>query len=167
MVEEPPGKREALERLLESGPAMIHLDPRREGVEAPADLRMGPVLRLKLSWHFAHPLHIDDRGISQTLTFPTGAALCAAPWEAVFAMGPAESQPSWIWAADLPPEMAELLASAAAGEPRPARRPPPAPRPAPALDRADPDPDDEGGAEAPPADPPGTIRRGHLRLVKG
>ena len=154
MVENPPAKRDALQRLLDQGPAMLHLDPRVEGVVAPGDLRAGPVLRLKLSWHFAHPLSLDDEGVSQTLTFPSGACFCFVPWEAIFAMGPAERPPDWIWPSDLPPEMRDLLASAAQAEESMDV----------AVATAEPDPELDDAPEG--DDPPGTIRRGHLRLIK-
>ncbi len=183
VIETPPEKREALRRLLDGGPAMIHLDPRHDGVLAPSELCSGPALRLKLSWHYAHPLHLDDEGVVQTLTFHSGSFRCAVPWEAIFAMGSAESEPEWVWPSDLPPEMRALLLTATAKEsedgpsaPAPVSDPPPAGQPALALAvvAEESSLDDDGPSDDAPADddppdddPPGTIRRGHLRLVKG
>jgi len=183
VIETPPKKREALGRLLDAGPAMVHLDPRHDGVLAPPELCSGPALRLKLSWHYAHPLHLDDEGIVQTLTFHSGSFRCAIPWEAIFAMGSAESEPEWVWPSDLPPEMRDLLLTATVresdegpGAPGFVSAPPPGVRPAPALAVVaegapageDEPPDDAPSDDDPPDDdPPGTIRRGHLRLVKG
>ena len=185
VIETPPPKREALSRLLDGGPAMIHLDPRRDGVVAPSELCSGPALRLKLSWHYAHPLHLDDEGIVQTLTFHSGSFRCAVPWEAIFAMGSAEAEPEWVWPSDLPPEMRALLLTATAKEsdersgPTASVSEPISPGPGPpalalavvAEERgpAGADPGDEASPEDDPPedDPPGTIRRGHLRLIKG
>lgn len=185
VIETPPDKRKALDELLDAGPAMIHLDPRRDGVLAPSDVCEGPVLRLKLSWRYAHPLHIDDEGVVQTLTFPSGSFRCAVPWDAIFAMGPADSPPSWVWPSALPREMRELLASAVLPDTEEVDVPEDGPAPL-ALLAAQPDEFDEfddpffdgdgsAGGEGEGEDdseddghddPPGTIRRGHLRLVK-
>jgi hypothetical protein len=194
---------------------MVHLDPRCEGVMVPGELGQGAVLRLKLSWHYAHSLHLDEEGVVQTLTFPSGSFRCAIPWESIFAMGPADAQPTWVWPSSLPPEMRELLESAtlpdddaptplqAAPDPRDAGRPQPLPQPLPqprakaqpklapapaftvlpdeqphqrdgaqeagAAAAAAESPSDEPNGDDPPGsgnDDPGTIRRGHLRLVK-
>ncbi len=154
---------------------MIHLDPRCDGVLAPADLCTGPVLRLKLSWHYAHALHLDEEGVVQTLTFSSGSFRCAVPWESIFAMGAADAQPSWVWPADLPPEMRELLASAALPDTEEVPVPEdghPLPEPLrltleELAESEDMTPDDMQADDDPSDDdPPGTIRRGHLRLVK-
>lgn len=173
MIETLPAKRQALETLLDSGPAMIHIDPRRDGVLVPADLCTGPVLRLKLSWRYSHPLHLDEQGVVQTLSFPSGSFRCAVPWESVFAMGPADAQPSWVWPSDLPGEMRDLLTAAAAlpdtEEVDMPEGGPSAPLALLALDDYEPPapPADEPGDDEPDNDdPPGTIRRGHLRLLK-
>ena len=172
-------KRQAVEAQLGLGPAMLHLDPRLPGVVVPADFAELPILRLKISHRFANPLSLSDESLRQTLSFREGPFSCIVPWQAIFAVGPEGASPSNFWAEDLPPELLNMLgyaeaveAAASTGE----ELPQPTAAPAPALMAAAALIEPEEGGEAQldlveedlqsEDDPPGTIRRKHLRLVK-
>lgn len=102
MPDLPASPREAVERLLPFGPALLHLDPRRPGVDVPPALRAVPILRLKVSYRFANPLSLDDDAARQCLQFSDGPWSCVVPWDAVFAVGPDGRPPTWLWPHHLP-----------------------------------------------------------------
>src|SRR5262249_4484100 len=69
---EPPDKRLVLEKLLQEGPVLIHLDPRRAGVDVPPSHREGPRLVLRVGHGLTPPildLVIDEAGVAGTLVF--------------------------------------------------------------------------------------------------
>ena len=187
MADELPSKRAAVERVLSSGPALLRFDPRRPGVDVPADLRGGPVLALRISWNYAAPLSLDDDAVRQSLTFASGPYPCVVPWAALFAVGPDDAMPSWVWPRAFPTDIPQpepqtgpaaaialaaeelaaeaVAAEALAAETSAAPSPGPGAQPRPQLllqPEALPPTD-----EPPDGDPPGSGRRGHLRLVKG
>jgi len=157
-------KLDALKELLGKGPALLHVDTRAEGVDVPEGLRESSMLRLKVSWAYAHPLSLDDDAIRQRLTFPEGSYACTVPWDAIFAVGEDGSIPSRIWPKNLPEEVKRLVVlEKADGTVVPVAVPAVA-EAGDLLADADVEPAAEAEAEAAPAP---QIRRGHLTLIKG
>lgn len=110
--EEPPGKREALERLLHHGDVLLQLDPRVDGVQVPAGFTDQPLLVLRIGLDMPVPipdLEIDAGGVSATLSFNRQPHACRIPWDAVFGMV-SESGQALVWAEDVPYEVVERLA---------------------------------------------------------
>ncbi len=61
-------KKSLLNKFLERGMAMIHLDARVPGVRVPRHLATDPHVALNLSWRFPSAgLTIDDTGVHATL----------------------------------------------------------------------------------------------------
>lgn len=78
-------KRKWVERSLQAGPVLIHLDATAHGVDVPAWLR-SPELVLRFGYELRPPifdLQIDDTGIRGTLTFKGVPHCCKIPWDAV------------------------------------------------------------------------------------
>jgi stringent starvation protein B len=170
MGSEAPEKMTEMLRLLDLGLVMVHLDPRRDGVQVPEHLAADPALRLNIAYGFNLPgLEVDEQGIYAVLSFGGQNFGCDIPWEAVFALTlPGQDQEGALWPDDLPEELDPVFESIRhmGGSP------------------ADPDPDVEraaakaafavidGGAppaknEAQPEQKPGDRPGPHLRLVKG
>ncbi len=93
---------------------MIHLDPRRDGVQVPGHLKDDPVLRLNLAYGFNIPgLHVDDQGVFAMLSFGGHRFGCTLPWVAVFALTmPEEAHRGVVWPEDLPTELAPFFSAA-------------------------------------------------------
>jgi stringent starvation protein B len=84
-------KRRQLERALERGRVMIHLDARRPGVVVPERFRSDFHLRLNLSLRFDPPdLTVSEWGVRETLSFGGVRSSVAVPWSAIFAITGAE-----------------------------------------------------------------------------
>ncbi|MBL4817927.1 MAG: hypothetical protein JKY15_01670 [Deltaproteobacteria bacterium] len=82
------GKLEVFEKLLDSGVALLMLDPRQSGVLVPPKFSGQPHLGLKFSYDFGlTDFGFDTRGVSATLSFDEGYFFCKVPWEAVFRIG--------------------------------------------------------------------------------
>src|SRR5262249_25587328 len=84
---EMPAKRATREKLLRDGPVLVHLDPRRPGVDVPLQHRGEPRLVLRFGYGLSPPiadLAIEDAGLSGTLTFRGTPYRCIVPWNAVF-----------------------------------------------------------------------------------
>lgn len=158
-----PQKLEAMREIMDGGIVMVHLDPRKDGVQVPARFRGDAVLRLNFAYGFKLPaLTIDDEGIYAILNFQGERAACNIPWSAVFALtSPDLDHHGRLWPEDVPQEVvSELVAQASrtqlrevsvtegAGETtRPDK---PSPR-----------------AKTEPQEPPSAPRaKGHLRVVK-
>lgn len=108
-------KLEAMREILDLGIAMVHLDPRRDGVQVPERFRKDPVLRLNFAYGFRLPaLTIDDEGIYAILNFQGERAACNIPWAAVFAItAPEHEHNGRLWPEDVPEEVvSELVAQA-------------------------------------------------------
>ena len=105
-------KRRQLERALEHGSVMIHLDARRAGVLVPARFHGEFHLRLNVSLRFDPPdLSVSDWGLRETLSFAGVRFAVAVPWSAIFAItGTQREDQAFLFPEDMPEE---LLAFAA------------------------------------------------------
>ncbi len=89
------------------GSVFVHLDPRLEGVKAPAWLSRQPQLVLQIGLDLPIPipdLRIDEEGISATLSFSRTPYACVVPWDSVFALV-GEDGRGMVWPEDLPVEI--------------------------------------------------------------
>lgn len=147
-----PPKKDVALALLEQASMYIHLDPRAESVQVPAWFKKQPQLVLQVGLNMAVPipdLHVDEQGLSCTLSFNRSPFYCMIPWRAVFALVGEKGQ-AMVWAEDVPAEVAAQaqaqkqperprahLRSVPEGEGAPAAAPSPAaekaPEPAPAA----------------------------------
>ncbi|MDP9033717.1 MAG: ClpXP protease specificity-enhancing factor SspB [Myxococcota bacterium] len=103
-----PPKKEVALALLERSSVYVHLDPRHPAVVVPAGYRKEPQLVLQVGLNMPVPipdLHLDDDGISCTLSFSREAFLCVVPWASVFAMV-GEDGRGMVWPDDVPVEVA-------------------------------------------------------------
>jgi len=103
-----PPKKDVALALLEQASMYIHLDPRAESVKVPASFKNQPqlVLQVGLNMAVAIPdLHVDDNGLSCTLSFNRTPFFCMIPWPAVFALV-GENGQAMVWAEDVPAEVA-------------------------------------------------------------
>ena len=103
-----PPKKDVALALLEQASMYIHLDPRAGSVQVPASFKNQPqlVLQVGLNMAVAIPdLHVDDQGLSCTLSFNRTPFFCMIPWPAVFALV-GENGQAMVWAEDVPAEVA-------------------------------------------------------------
>lgn len=104
-----PPKKDVLEALLARGTSVfLHLDPRREGVSAPAWLVAQAELVLRLGRNLvpAIPdLLIDADGVRCTLRFRGSPHLCVLPWAAIYALVGDDGR-GVVWPEDVPLESA-------------------------------------------------------------
>lgn len=105
-------KRQQLERALERGVVMIHLDARRPGVVVPARLREDHHLRLNVSLRFDPPdLSVGEWGVRETLSFGGERFSVAVPWSAIFAItGAGRNEQAWLYPEDMPKELFDAAA---------------------------------------------------------
>jgi stringent starvation protein B len=100
----------------------IHLDPRADAVQVPPSFKNQPqlVLQVGLNMAVAIPdLHVDEHGLSCTLSFNRTPFFCMIPWPAVFALV-GENGQAMVWAEDVPAEVAaQAQAQKAPEKPRP------------------------------------------------
>ncbi len=156
-------KRECLEKLLAEGLVFIQLDSRVEGVDLPAHLRRQPVVGLNLSLNFRIDVFdITDEGIRASLSFQGVRHICVVPWAAVFLMGLADGEGSFVFPESAPVELQARLhaamAAEAAGKGADAKRD--------ASADADEPADELDDEDEPPPPPPPPRGRPQLRLVK-
>jgi stringent starvation protein B len=103
-----PPKKDVALALLEQASMYIHLDPRAGSVQVPPSFKNQPqlVLQVGLNMAVAIPdLHVDDQGLSCTLSFNRTPFFCMIPWPAVFALV-GENGQAMVWAEDVPAEVA-------------------------------------------------------------
>jgi stringent starvation protein B len=103
-----PPKKDVALALLEQASMYIHLDPRAEAVQVPAWFKKQPQLVLQVGLNMAVPipdLHVDEQGLSCTLSFNRAPFFCMIPWPAVFALV-GENGQAMVWAEDVPAEVA-------------------------------------------------------------
>jgi len=171
-------KRAMLERLLDKGLVMVHLDARLPGVAVPKNLKDDPHLRLNLSWRFHIPdFTIDNAHVFASLSFGGVPFPCDIPWRAVFAMSSQVSDEAYLWPDHLPPELwAGLAAAETAARADEAPRDPDGEGDRDGEARPDSGPDDADAPDAPASRPSLRVvggdgqrrseRRGVLRRVK-
>jgi len=121
----------------------IHLDPRADSVKVPPSFKNQPqlVLQVGLNMAVAIPdLHVDDHGMSCTLSFSRTPFFCMIPWPAVFALV-GENGQAMVWAEDVPAEVAaQAQAQKAPEKPRQHLRSVSDPESTPAAAKAEPPP---------------------------
>jgi stringent starvation protein B len=120
-----PPKKEVALALLEGESVFIHLDPRREGVLVPKQFVKQTQLVLQVGLKLAiriPDLHIDDEGISCTLSFNRAPFWCRMPWGSIYALVGPDGR-GMLWPDDVPPEVAAQMRAgrgkSAAKRPRP------------------------------------------------
>lgn len=149
---------------LEQGMTQIHLDARRPGVLVPEKFRAEHHLVLNISYRFDPPdLSVSEWGVRQTLSFGGSRFTVGVPWSALYAVASLATRDFWMFADDMPQELAEAATEKA-------KLPP----------MLDPDSEKSNaravlrevvmekrsdGDEGPPEQPTAP-RRGHLRVVK-
>jgi hypothetical protein len=104
----PPDKRETINKLLDRGPVLIHLDARREGVVVPAAHAKDADLVLRIGHDLSPPvpdLVVDAHGISATLTFSSKGFHCVIPWAALYGAMHEGDERGTVWAADVPDDI--------------------------------------------------------------
>jgi stringent starvation protein B len=150
-----PRKKDVALALLEKSSMFVHLDPRGERVLVPNWFRKQPQLVLQVGLNMAIPipdLHVDDDGLSCTLSFNRSPHHCVVPWSSVYALV-GEDGRGMVWPDDVPPEVAAQMQqkpaapkpklAAVAPAPAPAETEAPAPEVKPAKKAAT-----KGGAKA-------------------
>lgn len=103
-----PPKKEVATALLQQSTVFIHLDPRAEDVIVPPWFKKQPRLVLQIGLNMPVPipdLHLDDEGVSCTLSFNRSPCFCRIPWKAVFALI-SEDRRGMVWPDDVPREVA-------------------------------------------------------------
>jgi stringent starvation protein B len=103
-----PRKKDVALALLEQATVYVHLDPRGEAVRVPPQFKRQPQLVLQVGLNMPVPikdLHVDDDGVSCTLSFNRSPHFCVIPWTAVFALV-GENGRGMVWPDDVPPEVA-------------------------------------------------------------
>jgi len=128
-----PPKKEVALALLEQSNVHVHLDPRLGSVVVPPGFKNQPRLVLQIGLNMPMPipdLHLDDEGMSCTLSFNRTPFHCVVPWASVFAMVGDDGR-GMVWPDDIPPE---VQAHAGLQQQRPhVAAAPPAPAEAPAA----------------------------------
>ena len=137
--------------LLEQASMYIHLDPRADAVQVPVWFKKQPQLVLQVGLNMAvhiPDLHVDESGLSCTLSFNRTPFFCMIPWPAVFALV-GENGQAMVWAEDVPAEVSAQAQAQKAPPPKPRAHlrsvgegesapPPAAEAPAPAPEAAPP-----------------------------
>jgi stringent starvation protein B len=120
-----PPKKEVALALLERTSVFVHLDPRVEAVVVPAGFKKQAQLVLQVGLNMPVPirdLHLDDEGMTCTLSFNRTPFFCVVPWTSVYAVVGCDDGRGMIWPDDVPPEIAQAQARAAESSDR--REPP-------------------------------------------
>ncbi|WP_394823506.1 ClpXP protease specificity-enhancing factor SspB [Pendulispora albinea] len=102
-----PPKKEVALALLERSSVHVHLDPRVASVIVPPWFKSQPQLVLQIGLNMPVPipdLHLDDDGMSCTLSFNRSPFHCVVPWASVFAMV-GEDGRGMVWPDDVPVEV--------------------------------------------------------------
>ncbi len=115
-----PPKKDVARALLLRGSLFVYLDPRRDGVRVPAWFGQQAQLVLQVGLDLPLPipdLRVDDAGVYGTLSFNRAPFTCVVPWDAVFALMGDDGK-GFVWAEDMPPEVAAEVDQAARRESR-------------------------------------------------
>lgn len=108
-----PPKQEAFLALLAEGWTSLHLDARREGVVVPAHLKGEPHLVLQYGHDLPIPipdLHVDEYGVSATLSFEWTPRATVVPWSAVYVVTAADGR-GVLYQEDIPSDVSVIAAS--------------------------------------------------------
>jgi stringent starvation protein B len=114
-----PPKKEVALALLERSSVFVHLDPRLQAVVVPPGFKKQPQLVLQVGLNMPVPirdLHLDDEGMTCTLSFNRTPFFCVIPWVSVYAIVGCDDGRGMIWPEDVPPEVAQAQARAATEE---------------------------------------------------
>jgi len=117
-----PPKKEVALALLSNSSVFVHLDPRVDGVVVPLWFKKQPQLVLQIGLNMPVPipdLHLDEEGLSCTLSFNRSPFHCMVPWAAVYAMVDDEHR-AMVWPDDVPPEVQQHVRAKAAEPEKPA-----------------------------------------------
>jgi stringent starvation protein B len=148
----PPPKKEVALALLEESSLFIHLDPRRPNVVVPKYFMTQPQLVLQVGLNMAIPipdLHLDEDGITCTLSFNRSPFWCSIPWTSVYALI-GEDGRGGVWPEDVPPEV--QLQQRGASQQKPQQK-----RPRPRLAAV---------GSRPPSSPPADARRDEPEILE-
>jgi stringent starvation protein B len=118
-----PSKRQVVDRLLNDGPVLIHVDARRPEVSVPERFRGDQRLVLRFGYGLTPAivdLSVDDSSLTGTLSFGGVPHCCVLPWSAIYAVVGESDQKGMVWPDDVPPEVVdgqEAVARTAAASP--------------------------------------------------
>jgi stringent starvation protein B len=93
--------------LLQGPSLFIHLDPRKPEVIVPLHFKKQAQLVLQVGLNMAVPipdLHVDDEGVSCTLSFNRSPFWCRLPWTAIYALV-GDDKRGMIWPDEVPGEV--------------------------------------------------------------
>jgi hypothetical protein len=103
-----------VEALIARGPAMLHVDGRRDDVTVPARFAGEPRLVLRFGHGLTPPiadLTVDEGGVAATLTFGGVPFHVVLPWAAVYAAGLDGEPYGTVWPDDVPDVVREAARS--------------------------------------------------------
>lgn len=86
----------------------LHLDPRRDYVNIPRQLRQVPHLILEYGFDLPTPitdLFLSEQGLEATLSINRSPVFTFIPWAAVFAISTTDTCEVAVWTTDVPPEV--------------------------------------------------------------
>ena len=73
-----------IEKLLKDDHCIIHINPAYPGTILPDVLKKNPNVTLKISYHFAGALHVNEQEIVAVLLFNNSPFTCTIPMHAVW-----------------------------------------------------------------------------------
>lgn len=106
-----PPKKDVALALLAHSSVFVHLDPRMANVVVPVHFKRQPQLVLQIGLNMPVPipdLHLDDDGMSCTLSFNRSPFHCMVPWRSIYAMVDDEGR-AMVWPEDVPPEVQQQV----------------------------------------------------------
>ena len=112
-----PSKQAQFQAFLDRGSVFVHLDPRREGVEAPASVKARSRVVLQIRRALTIPLPeitVDADAVQVTLTFGGEPFRCTLPWSSMFSLVADDGEVT-VWPLELPHELAPDRAPTAVG----------------------------------------------------
>jgi hypothetical protein len=112
-----PTKQAQFQAFLDRGSVFVHLDPRREGVEAPASVKARSRVVLQIRRALTIPLPditVDADAVRVTLTFGGEPFRCTLPWGSMFSLVADDGEVT-VWPLELPHELAPDRAPTAVG----------------------------------------------------
>lgn len=103
-------KRQTIERMLEAGKVMVHIDARHPGVSVPSKYADDQDLVLCISYRFREHgayCRTDDRGIEARLQFAQLHFTCVIPWDALTAAYCESVTEAAVWNREFLPALEE------------------------------------------------------------